>query len=97
MSNPVRKKIHVVTAGNKITGSIYKVCSNGASETIESASYGWQTGHLNPVAPANVGPLQLYWHANAGNGCVEADFTYVSASIGSLVFYKDNGGTFQVN
>jgi|TARA_R110002020_G_scaffold287938_1_gene503479 hypothetical protein len=97
MANPWRKIVFPVTgsATTKITGSIYKVCSNGATETIYSASFGWQnegTRQLDP-APASEGlKFDLHYHDNAGDTCIEADFSHISCSIGTHVYIKTNSG-----
>jgi hypothetical protein len=97
MANPWKKIVHpVVTATDAaVTGSIYKVCSNGAAEEIHSASFGFQnqgTNQLDPGSPVEGLKFALHYHANAGNTCVEADFSYVSASVGTHVYIKTNGG-----
>ena len=103
MANPIRRFVFPVTgsATTNITGSIYKVCSNGAAEEIHSASFGFQnegTRQLDPAGAVEGLTFDLHYHANAGNSCVEADFSYVSASVGTHVYIKTNGGHgWQVN
>jgi len=97
MANPLRRIVIPVSSSTvtAITGSIYKVCSNGAAETISSASFGWQnqgTNQLDPGTPIPDLKFTLHYHANAGDTCVEADFTYISCSIGTHVYIKTNGG-----
>jgi len=97
MANPIRRFVFPVTgsATTNITGSIYKVCSNGAAEEIHSASFGFQNqgvNQLDPGTPTLDLKFALHYHANAGNTCIEADFSYVSASIGTHVYIKTNGG-----
>tara|TARA_R110002020_G_C16003257_1_gene750445 strand:+ start:307 stop:624 length:318 start_codon:yes stop_codon:yes gene_type:complete len=96
MANHWRKIVIPVSSSTvtAITGSIYKVCSNGAAETISSASFGWQNKGVNQLDPGTPIPdlsFALHYHANAGNTCVEADFTYISCSIGTHVYLKTNG------
>ena len=96
MANPIRRIVFPVSSSENtaITGSIYKVCSNGAAESISSASFGWQnqgTSELDPAGAVEGLTFDLHYHANAGNSCVEADFTYVSASVGTHVYLKTNG------
>tara|TARA_R100001015_G_C4586056_1_gene141985 strand:- start:714 stop:1025 length:312 start_codon:yes stop_codon:yes gene_type:complete len=79
-----------------ITGSIYKVCSNGAAGSIESASFG-RTSQLEPTTPVADLNFVLHYNNNAGDTCIEADFTYVSCSLVArpnnvLVYLKTNGG-----
>jgi len=97
MANPWRKMIFPVSASNVtgITGSIYKVCTDGSTTVkyIHSASFGFQnqgTNQLDPGSP--VEGLQFNLSSSLGNECVEADFSYVSASLGALVYIKTNGG-----
>ena len=105
MANPLRRMVFPVSSSTvtAITGSIYKVCSNGATETISSASFGWQnqgTNQLDPGTPFEGFKATLPYHATTlGNSCVEADFTYVSASAGLHVYYKSNGsdGGIRIN
>ena len=97
MANPLRRMVFPVSSSENtaITGSIYKVCSNGAAESISSASFGWQnqgTNQLDPGTPIPDLAFALHYHANAGDTCVEADFTYISCSIGTHVYIKTNGG-----
>ena len=97
MANSWKRIVHpIVVAGDAaVTGSIYKVCSNGAAEEIHSASFGFQnqgTNQLDPGTPTLDLKFALHYHANAGNTCIEADFSYVSASIGTHVYIKTNGG-----
>ena len=90
----VRRAIYIMSASNvtSMTGSIYKVCSNGATETVYSASFDWrdQAG-LDPSLPKPYN-LDLHYDNSAGDTCIEANFTYVSASIGTNVYYKKFGG-----
>ena len=103
MANSWKKIVHpiVVADDAAVTGSIYKVCSNGAAEEIHSASFGFQnegTRQLDPAGAVEGLTFDLHYHANAGNSCVEADFSYVSASVGTHVYIKTNGGHgWQVN
>ena len=97
MANPWKRIVFPVlhSTASMITGSIYKVCSNGAAEEIHSASFGWQnegTRQLDPAGAVEGLKFDLHYHANAGDTCIEADFSYVSASIGSHVYIKTNGG-----
>ena len=97
MANSWSKKIHVAILGQTaITGSIYKVCSNKGAETIESASFGWQNQGVNQLDPSTptpgIGPMLLGYTVNEHSECIEANFTYVSCSIGTHVHYKSNGG-----
>ena len=96
MANPLRRMVFPVSSSENtaITGSIYKVCSNGAAETISSASFGWQnhgTNQLDPGTPIPDLAFDLHYHDNAGDTCIEADFTYISCSVGTHVYLKVNG------
>ena len=98
MANPLRRIVFPVTgsATTQITGSIYKVCMGDPQTTsiISSASFGWQnqgTNQLDPGTPIPDLAFALHYHANAGDTCVEADFTYISCSIGTHVYLKTNG------
>ena len=96
MANPLRRIVFPVSSSENtaITGSIYKVCSNGAVEKISSASFGWQNQGVNQLDPGTPIPdlnFTLSFHENANNTCVEADFTYISCSIGTHVYLKTNG------
>ena len=56
MANSWKRIVHpiVVADDAAVTGSIYKVCSNGAAEEIHSASFGFQnqgTNQLDPGTP----------------------------------------------
>ena len=42
--------------------------------------------------PSDISNLDLHYDNSAGDTCIEADFTYVSASIGTNVYYKKFGG-----
>ena len=104
MANPWKKIVFPITgsATTMITGSIYKVCMGDPQTTsfIHSASFGWQNKGINQLDPG--GPLEglkfdLHYHANAGDTCIEADFTYVSASVGTHVYIKTNGGNWDSN
>ena len=99
MTNPWKKIVFPITgsATTMITGSIYKVCMGDPQTTsfIHSASFGWQnqgTNQLDPGTPIPDLAFDLHYHDNAGDTCIEADFTYVSASIGTNVYYKKFGG-----
>ena len=97
MANPWKKIVFPVTgsATTMITGSIYKVCMGDPQTTsfIHSASFGWQnqgTRELDPTAA--VEGLKFTMNGTGSNVCVEADFSFVSASVGSHVYVKTNGG-----
>ena len=97
MANHWRRIVVPISSSKRaaVTGSIYKVCSNGAAEFIASASFGWQNkgvNQLDPGTPVVDLKFNLHYHANAGDTCVEADFTYVSASEGTHVYVRTNGG-----
>ena len=99
MANHWRKIVVPVidSTGAAITGSIYKVCSNGAAEEIHSASFGWQNkgiNQLDPGAPTEGLKFDLHYDNNAGDTCIEADFSYISASAGTHVYLKTNGGDY---
>jgi hypothetical protein len=99
MANPLKRIVHHITGSDNagVTGSIYKVCSNGATEEIHSASFGFKsvTGSefLPPQDPTTFLNFALHYNANAGNTCIEADFSYISASVGTHVYIKTNGGS----
>lgn len=96
MANHWRRIVIPISSSTAaVTGSIYKVCSNGAAETIESASFGWQNkgvNQLDPGTPVVDLKFNLHYSSNAGDTCVEADFTYVSCSVGTHVYVRTNGG-----
>jgi len=95
MANPWRKMVFPVSSSTVtgITGSIYKVCTDGSTTVkyIHSASFGFQnqgTNQLDPGAPIP----DLKFELNTGSYvCVEADFSYVSCSVGTHVYLKTNG------
>ena len=96
MANSWKRQIFQPTASvvTSITGSIFKVCSNGAAAEIHSASFGWQnqgTNQLDPGTPVPDLSFALHYHTNAGDTCVEADFSYISCSVGTHVYLKTNG------
>ena len=104
MSMKLRKIVVPVSSSDSaaITGSIYKICSNGADGGfIDSASFG-RTDQLNPTTPVTGLKFNLDWDEDAGNTCIEADFTYVSCSVIAHpnhvhVYIKTNGGDWAQN
>ena len=93
MANSWKRIVHpiVVADDAAVTGSIYKVCSNGAAEEIHSASFGFQNQGTNQLDPGTPIP-NLKFELNTGSYvCVEADFSYVSCSVGTHVYLKTNG------
>ena len=93
MANSWKRIVHpiVVADDAAVTGSIYKVCSNGAAEEIHSASFGFQNQGVNQLDPGAPIP-DLKFELNTGSYvCVEADFSYVSCSVGTHVYLKTNG------
>jgi|TARA_R110000796_G_scaffold198389_1_gene314667 hypothetical protein len=95
MANSWKRIVHpiVTVTDAAITGSIYKVCTNGSPVTIVSASFGFQNQGVHQLDPGSpVEGLQFNLSSSLGNECVEADFSYVSASLGALVYIKTNGG-----
>ena len=93
LGNTNKTKIHKIkgttSADQKITGSIYKICATGGDAIVASASFGWNTSDLDSPAPAAVLETTLKG-AGAGLSCIEADFTAVSSSANTLIFYKGN-------
>ena len=87
MANPIRKKIHIVTEGNQITGSIYKVCSNGASETVSISNWNISDSSTVIVPNAstliNVQPDQIL----AGDMIISTEYELITktSDFGSLV------------
>jgi hypothetical protein len=95
MANPLRRIVIPVSSSTvtAITGSIYKVCTDGSTTVkyISSASFGWQNQGVNQLDPGTPIP-DLKFELNTGSFvCVEADFTYISCSIGTHVYIKTNG------
>ena len=97
LGNTNRKKIHLMlgttNANQRVTGSIYKICAHGGDAVIVSASFGWNAPDLQSPAPAyGFEGTDLTLNADAANhpSCIEADFTAVSASANTLIFYKGN-------
>ena len=107
MANPLRRIVFPVSASNvtAITGSIYKVCSNGATGTIHSASFGFinkGTNHLDPAPPKHNLSFDLHYDDNAGDTCIEADFAYVSCSLVAApnhvhVYIRSHGNNWKAN
>ena len=101
MANPLRRQVHQILANSgSITGSMYKVCADGTAGDIYSASFGWQNKGTNSFDPSPpVGTLLFEVGDSDEPNCIEADFTYVSASAGLHVYYKSNGsdGGIKVN
>ena len=94
LGNTNRTKIHKMlgdtSANQKATGSIYKICATDGDALIVSASFGWNTSDLQSPGPGTF--LGVTLNGNAANhlSCLEADFSAVSSSNNTLIFYKGN-------
>ena len=75
-----------VTGSFKLRGATNKLLSL----TNEQKNKG--VNQLDPGTPVVDLKFNLHYAANAGDTCVEADFTYVSASEGTHVYVRTNGG-----
>lgn len=101
MANPIiRKVLKVTAASSSFTGSAYKVCADGTAGDIMSASFGWKSGGQSSLEPNDVVSdlsFAVGGDAAAENVCVEADFSYVSASVGLNIYYKSQGGDWSIS
>ena len=97
MANHWRRIVIPISSSKSaaFTGSIYKVClasGNSGVKYIDSASFGWQNKGVNQLDPGTPTMDLKFTLSTSSLHCVEADFTYVSCSVGTHVYVRTNGG-----